>query len=354
MRIAIPDKFTPGLGALGVVNHRRIILADKELDSSQEQSTNLNISISCPFCAGPVNYISGSKACQCRNCGQFIKIVLTGGIFSYRWNPHSSDLLKIARSNISNLLNGESYRILDEDGLYIPVWRASGRIIGWISGRFKIKTVPYVVQTGDGSSQTYFRKEGGDLVKRIVDTNSTIHYVDNSFIREHYQSLDFDQLEKNFNLGLFDEDKMNKFGKIFFPEKNSDEALRIFRQKLQEKITSNYNQDDYDYLHISLEVINYNLCIIFHPVYLVRFASERQEGMVLVDGVDLKVFGRTVKPIDKVIPKPMMKSLLESSLTSLVSFASGFLITRGSWMSFLGLIGLGLIAGYLVKDYYGS
>jgi len=166
--------------------------------------------------------------------------------------------------------------------------------------------------------------------------------------------LKFSELEENFSLSLFDEEKMRKFGKIFFPEKTIERAVDLFKEQLKIRAVGLYEKKDFDYLYLNLDVISYNLCLIFHPVYLVRFVSENFEGFIVIDCVKKTVFGRKMNKKERTVKKTRTKKIISNSILGILTFINAFLSTRGSILSLIGIVGLAVILGYIFREYYGN
>lgn len=314
----------------------------------------MNVSISCPSCASPVSYATGNKVCRCLSCGTVLKILLTGGIFSYRKEIQESILEKAVKTSLNEFCQNNDYRIIDRDVIFLPIWRAEGRVTGWVSGKVNKKRTPYSVEDGKGNKRVLFRTEGGEVLRRIIDVPLTFFDVDNAFFREYFPSVDLFSGVRGDNLLLFDENKMKDSGKIYFPEKEIEEAKAVFIKKMKETALSYWDAKKFDFFRSVSEVLNFNLTLIFYPVLLVRFVVPKREGFVIIDCTTGKTAGRKMTAVKSGEENFLAKKGFFCLASSVVGYVAGILISRGGFFAGAGIFLALLGAVFLFRKNYGD
>ncbi|MBN1150899.1 hypothetical protein JXA84_06750 [candidate division WOR-3 bacterium] len=309
----------------------------------------MNISISCPSCSSPVPYNTGDKVCKCKACGTVIKIILTGGIFTYRKDIAPLAVEK-AQNDLKEEYSLENIRIIDRDTIFVPIWMGWSKVSGWVSGKISRKTIPVQIKEAKGESKTVSRTEGGEILRRIIDFPGSIVDIDNSFFREYFPSADLSFIEKD--LLLFDEDKMKKTGMIFFPEKDIDDAKNLFVKKMKEAALSNWEKDKFDFFSASAEVLDFNLSLIFLPVILIRFITDKRQGFYIIDCTNGKTVGKKTETLKS-------ESFIKEkgffvSLTVLTGFVTGILVSGGILFKSIGILAALVFVALLFRKNYGD
>jgi len=184
-----------------------------------------------------------------------------------------------------------------------------------------------------------------------MDTPTFIYFVDNNFFREFFPSMDLVDLEKKKSLRLFDEDKMRKFGKIYFPEKSADEALELFQNRLIKQTDDLYVEDEFEYLFKNLGLVSYRLTLLFLPIKLIRFATATSEGLVIIDAVTGKTIGRKVTDTGKKKKSTNLNKYIIRSIIIIGTFFSSLLLLKKGILSLIGLLILAGVIVLLFKEF---
>lgn len=314
----------------------------------------MSVSVSCPSCASPVSYLTGNKTCTCKSCGKSLKIILTGGIFSYKREVRTPVIDRALDLAVSQSAPETNHKVIDKDLIFVPVWKASGRAVGWVSGKTTKKSIPYSVDDGQGNKKVLFRTEGGEISRRIIDSPFTFFDVDNSFFKEYFPSVDTLFGDSDEGLSLFDEEKMKKFGKIFFPEKEIEETREIFRKKMKEAALSSWDSSKFSFFSSSVEIINFNLGLIFYPVLLARFLTSKHEGLVIIDCSTGKPVGRKITPVRHKKENFLSQKGFFSLAASLAGFIAGAMISRGGVFAGAGVFAAVLTFIFIFRKNYGN
>ncbi|MBN1620715.1 hypothetical protein JW890_08325 [candidate division WOR-3 bacterium] len=314
----------------------------------------MSVSVSCPSCASPVSYLTGNKTCTCNSCGKSLKIILTGGIFSYRKNIRTPVIDRALDLAVSDSAPETSYKVIDKDVIFVPVWKASGRAVGWVSGKTLKKKIPYSVDDRQGNKRVLFRTEGGEISRRIIDSPFTFFDVDNTFFKEFFPSVDTLFADSDEGLSLFDEEKMKKSGKIYFPEKEIEEAREIFRKKMKDSALASWDPSKYSFFSSSVEIINFNLGLIFYPVLLARFLTSKYEGLVIIDCSTGKPVGRKITPVRHKKENFLSQKGLFSLAVSLAGFLAGAMISWGGIFAGAGVFAAILSFIFIFRKNYGN
>ncbi len=231
---------------------------------AKEHTQGLN----CPSCGGLVPVAEGLRIVQCPFCDQ--RSLVKGEQGVRRWQVSREIGREAAMESAKGFFSGfdkardlkKSARIRDVFGVYLPYWRVSSFVSGWIFGRVK---------------------SGNDRTKPVeIAIAEQMHWndaaVDVSEFGVHRVSIDERKLEP------VDADWLYSAAMVFEPTESRTEALaeaeKHFRQRCQRKrrLKAKY----FEKLHL----LRTQLSLVYYPLWVVRYNYRNRNYQVVVDGVD--------------------------------------------------------------------
>ena len=278
------------------------------------------ISYLCPKCGAGVKFSEEDRVIKCFHCGMNFLPTHSEGIERYYFKPQ----IKNPQRKIESLLrkngfNKSDYRIIDIDKLFIPVWRGSGQVTGWIAGLSPIKIIVYTeaitVPNGRQITVKRRRREGGIPLKKLMRIEkeilfNAVKFQDIRWRNEEVLNADYGKLFR-----VYDEKKMVIWGKIITPDVSPQTKKKEINSKFINSSVSLYN--GYDPLRHRLKVIGQRIFLYYFPVILIKVKLQKKIVSLTVNGLSGKITSNTL--LKKGNAPKRKKSLLLDILTILTS-----------------------------------
>jgi len=290
------------------------------------------VSILCPKCGGAVDFHEEDRVIQCSHCGMNFIPVHSEGIERYYFKPQ----IKNPETRIETYLKGKGckkneYKILDTDKFYVPHWRSTGQITGWIAGLSPLKTVEYHDTTSapDGRTVTVTRRrqEGGIPLKKLLRIEKQILKDAVKFPDIRLSVKEVTKVEYAAFLKLFDEPKMSQWGKILTP----DIPPRIEKKNIENKFIKSSTMLYIDYnpfLH-RLKVVGNRVFLYYFPVILYKVKINDEIVSVTLNCISGKITAnKLIKPKEK--PRNKIPLLLNILVLFLASLLTASLLRTGN------------------------
>jgi hypothetical protein len=232
-----------------------------------EQTQGLN----CPSCGGIVAVPEGVRIVQCPFCDQ--RSLVQGEQGVRRWQAPRGIGREAAIESTIGFFSGldkafglkKRARIREVLGVYLPYWRVSSFVSGWMFGRVK-----------SGSDST---RPAEAAIAEEMHWNDAA--VDVSEFGVHRVSINEKDLEP------FDADRLHSEAMIFEPTESRPEALaeaeEHFRHRCRRK--SRLKATFFAKLHL----LRTQLSLIYYPLWVVRYEYHNRSYQVVVDGVNGRV-----------------------------------------------------------------
>jgi hypothetical protein len=282
------------------------------------------ISIVCPKCGAGVNYYEKDRVIHCSHCGKNFIALHSDGIERYYYQPQIRKPEKKVVQFLTDKGYGRSeYIILDEDRFFIPVWKGSGQLTGWISGLSprKLVTKEEWVSTGDGRRVAVRRKkmEGGIPLKKLMKLEKETllkgaNFPDIRWRKEEITNKNYVNFQRIYN-----SESMKKWGKIITPDTSPGPQKKKIMSKFIASTLSLYA--DYKPLYHRLKVIGQRTFLYYFPVALYKIKISDRIVFLTVNGMDGKVTSDTILE-KKAEPKFKRKLSLDMLLIFIASFLS--------------------------------
>lgn len=290
------------------------------------------ISAVCPKCGAAVNYYEKDRVIHCRHCRENFLPLHTDGIERYYYQPQVRKPEKKVVQFLTNKGYGRSeYKIIDEDRFFIPVWKGTGQLTGWISGLSprKMVTKEEWVSAGDGRRVTVKRKkmEGGIPLKKLMKLEKEIvlrgaNFPDIRWREDEIKNKNYTNFQR-----IYDNEAMKKWGKVITPDISPAPQKKKIVYKFIETSLSLYA--DYKPLHHRLKVIGQRTFLYYFPVTLFKIKILDRIIFLTVNGIDGRVTSDTIlmKKTESKIKRMLTLNML---LIFLASFLSSSLFHTGS------------------------
>lgn len=293
------------------------------------------VSILCPKCGAAVSFHEEDRVIQCSHCGMNFLPVHSEGIERYYFKPQTKKPeTKIETYLRSKGFEKKEYKILDIDKFYIPYWRSTGQVTGWIAGLSPLKTVEYhdTASAPDGRTITVTRRrqEGGIPLKKLLRIEKQILKEAVKFPGIRLSVEEVTKAEYAPFLKLFDEAKMSDWGKILTP----DVPPRIEKKNIENKFikSSTMLYIDYNPLLHRLKVVGNRVFLYYFPVILFKVKVNDEIVSVTLNCLSGKITtNKLVKPKEKPGNKiPLLPNILILFLASLLI---AFLLRTGNFIA---------------------
>jgi hypothetical protein len=228
-----------------------------------EQTQGLN----CPSCGGIVPVPEGVRIVQCPFCEQ--RSLVQGERGVRRWQAPRRIGRDTAIGSAQGFFSGinkafdlrKSARIREVFGVYLPYWRVSSFVAGWMLGR---------VRAGKDSTKP-----------AEVEVAEEMHWndaaVDVSEFGVHRVSIRQQDLEP------VDPERLNREAMVFEPTESRTEALAEaeahfrYRCRRKSKLKTTFLE--------KLHLLRTQLSLVYYPLWVVRYEYRKRSYQVVVDGV---------------------------------------------------------------------
>jgi hypothetical protein len=230
---------------------------------TMEQTQGLN----CPSCGGVVQVPEGLRIVQCPYCDQ--RTLVQGERGVYRWQVPRRINREGAVKSVKGFFSGikkatdlrKEARLREVFLVYLPYWRVSAFVAGWMFGRVKA---------------------GEDKTKPIeVEVMEDMHWndaaVDVSEFGMHRVSISKKDLEP------YDAERLHGEGMVFEPSESRTEALAeaeehfVHRGRRKKKLKTKF----FEKFHL----LRPQLSLVYYPLWVARYEYRKRNYQVVVDGV---------------------------------------------------------------------
>jgi hypothetical protein len=232
-----------------------------------QQTQGLN----CPNCGGIVAVPEGVRIVQCPFCDQ--RSLLQGEQGVRRWQTPRKIGREAAVNSATGFFSGldkaldlkRKARIREVFGVYLPYWRVSSFVSGWLFGR---------VKSGDD-----------DTKPAEAEIAEEMHWNDAAVDVSEFGVQQVSINDKD--LVPFDSDRLHSEAMVFDPTESRTEALAEaeahFRDRCrrQSKFKTTYSE--------KLHLLRTRLSLVYYPLWAVRYEYHNRRYQVVVDGVSGRV-----------------------------------------------------------------
>jgi len=290
------------------------------------------VSILCPKCGAAVNFHEEDRVIKCQHCNTNFIPVHRKGIEAYYFKPQ----IKRPEVKIDSFLRNKGfskkeYKILDTDRFFVPKWRATGHVTGWVAGLSPLKTVKYsdnaTAPNGRTVTVTRTRQEGGLPLKKLLKIEKQ---VSRDAIRFPDIRLNVEEVTKpeySPFLRLFDEQEMSKWGKILTPDTPPSIKKRNVKNAFIKSSIALYI--DYNPFVHRLKVIGERIFLYYFPVTLFKIKLGNEIISLTVNELSGKLTSnKLVKAVEE--PKKKFPLLLRTFIVLLASLFSTSLVKIGT------------------------
>jgi hypothetical protein len=288
-------------------------------------------SILCPKCGAAVSFFEEDRVIRCDHCTMHFIPDHSQGVERYYFKHQIRDpLSQVHRLLLKKGFGRDTYRIVDVDTFFFPVWRGNGQITGWIAGLSPFKTYEYTetVRTPTGGQVTMKQKrqEGGIPLKKLIRIEKDMLFrgVKREDLRWRSEEV-MDDAYATF-LKVYDQEEMTKWGKIFTPDSAPHIKRKEIKHRFIESVRSMYL--GYDPLHDRLKVIGERLYLYYFPLALVKVMLNGKLVFLTVNGITGNISSNV--PLEKTTkhmrrkPHPLLDTLIV--LLSAILASSLFII----------------------------
>lgn len=299
------------------------------------------ISILCPKCGAGVQFCEEDRVIKCLHCGMNFIPVHSEGIERYYLKPQ----VKNPQTRVKNYLKNRgfkknNYRIVDTDKFFIPVWKGTGQVTGWISGLSPRKTVVYTetVTAPNGRQITVKRKreEGGIPLKKLMKIEKEVLFNALKFPDIRCRKEEVIKDEYAAFLRVYDEQRMTRWGKIVTPDVSPQLEKKEIKTRFIQSSLSSYI--DYEPLRHRLKVMGQRVFLYYFPVTLIKVKLDNQLISLTVNGLSGKVTSNTLLRKESATKRKRILFLdtMVIFLSSLLS--ASFIHTKSSFPKQIGII----------------
>jgi len=233
----------------------------------KERTQGLN----CPSCGGVVPVPEGVRVVACPFCDQ--RSLVQGERGVRRWQvccrisrEDAIQSVKGFHSGINKALDLRSKSQLSEVFLvYLPYWRVSATVAGWMFGRVKAgkdKTKPAEVE----------------ILKEMHWNDAA---VDVSEFGVHRVTISKQDLEP------FDPDRLQSQAMVFDPTESAVEALAEAREHFLQRARG--EKKLIKTFFAKFHLLRTETALVYHPLWIARYAYRKRSYQVVVDGVSGQV-----------------------------------------------------------------
>jgi len=299
------------------------------------------VSVLCPKCGAGVNFYEKDRVIKCHHCNTNFIPIHSEGVERYYFEAFvRNPQIKVQHFLKQKEFKRNEYKIVDIDHFFIPVWKAIGQVTGWISGLSPRKTVLYTeMVTGPNGTQIPIKRKretGGIPLKKLMRMDkemllNAVHFPDLRWSKEEVSKVEYSS-----SLEVYNEEKMNKWGKILTPDLSPKlEKKQLLRRFIKSALSLYIN---YEPLKQRLKVIGLRVFLYYFPVSLFKVELNNQLICLTVNGVSGKV---TTNKIFKkeFIPKRKKNFLSDILLIMASSFIStSLIVTKNPTFAQIGIV----------------
>jgi DNA-directed RNA polymerase subunit RPC12/RpoP len=229
--------------------------------------------LSCPSCGGELNITEGIKTFNCKYCNSLLVVKGTTGSVKY-YVPRKINKNTAIKNTFEWLGSGFNKArklkklsvVTDAFPIYVPFWRVSADVVGWIFGKEK-KT--------DSKGNTTYEDVEKEIKKSYDRTYPACNISELGVKRvnltgDEILPVDFEILQQDsmlFNIISSESD-------IF------DYALKNFTDLARSEI------DLYEVTFEHYDLVRKKISIIYYPLWVVRYVFANRIYQVVVDGED--------------------------------------------------------------------
>jgi DNA-directed RNA polymerase subunit RPC12/RpoP len=294
----------------------------------------ISIGLSCPACGGAISVVEGENTIVCPYCGSTLYIEGDNGVSTLAFkNQLTRD--KVVQSSQGWWRRGWKARDLGRVGkitevypIYLPFWRSSTRVAGWICGY---------------EERRHTDSKGNVRTERVPKEVMVLQDYPFSEIASDPGDLGIRTL-RNFSgeTGFADFDLIPTFESTT----SKDDAVSHAEADALKRARSGARVP-----HVTMErlhVFPKHLTLVYYPVWVVRYEYRDRMYMATVDGVTGSVLsGRA--PGD-----PLFQSLAITAGTSVGGLiaAAGIFFAQSSVEVFVGGLAVGLGVLYLTYRFF--
>ena len=228
--------------------------------------------IACPSCGGALTLTEGLRTFNCKYCGSLLMIKGENGTVKYsvpRKIKRDESIAKAYNWLGSGLAKAKGLKtkskITDAFPVYIPYWRISADVVGWVFGREK--TASYTSNTSEykdvekkiqcSFDRTYAASDVAELgVKQVNLSGDELH------------SLDFETLQQD--------------GMVFNVVSSESDALEHAKGDFIVNAKDTAKVDDVSFEHYDL--VRESVSIVYYPLWVIRYSFANRVYQVVVDG----------------------------------------------------------------------
>lgn len=287
------------------------------------------MSVLCSQCGAAVPFSEEDRVIECPHCTICFIPDHAQGVARYYFEPRMEDPSSaLHRFLLERGFARDSYEIIDVDKCFVPVWRGTGQVIGWIAGLSPFKTFEYTetVATPSGGRVAMKRKrrEGGIPLKKLVRIEKDMRFTgvrrqDLKWRGEEVMNEDYAPF-----IRVYDQEEMAKWGNIFTPDSAPHVKRKEIRRRFIESVRSMYL--GYDPLYDRLKVIGERLFLYYFPVALLKATINGKLLLFTVNGMTGRI--TTDASLEKKIKKKHLPHLVRDTLMVLLaSLAASYLFT---------------------------
>lgn len=250
------------------------------------------IALTCPACGGNASLTEGARVVHCRFCDQKSLASSPLGYPTLYLPPKISqeEARLIAEKYIppqAKLSDQPPAPPLFQQAqlLWVPFWRAQGRLIGWVSGQAPVKeeVIEEYVENGQGGG--HMRKKiiqaGGEPLKKML-----VHLQEYTFPAAEVKELGVLRLlweQKTLNFLPFKPEAENK-GQFISPGINLLRARREAENIFLKRVLTPY-RDYTDFFH-RLKLLPVQMTLFYYPLWLVKGMHEGNFIRRVIDATD--------------------------------------------------------------------
>lgn len=229
--------------------------------------------LSCPSCGGELNIAEGIRTLNCKYCNSLLVVKGSSGSIKY-YVPRKIDKNIAIRNTFEWLGSGFNKArklktlsiVTDAFPIYVPFWRVSADVVGWIFGKER-KT--------DSKGNTYYEDVEREIKTSYDKTYPACNISELGVKRvnltgDEILPVDFEILQQDsmlFNIISSESD-------IF------DYALKGFSEQTRSEINL------YEVTFEHYDLVRKKISIIYYPLWVVRYVFANRIYQVVVDGED--------------------------------------------------------------------
>ncbi len=233
--------------------------------------------ISCPSCGGTLDLGEGMTTIRCRYCDVSLLVRGDHGVLKYHQvrRIDGSRAMAAASRWFRGLDKARDLRRLasfeDPFLIYLPFWRVSGKVVGWILGN---EVRREVVKQGD---HTHVRTKKVPVERQVM---KAYVWTDAACDVSEFGVQTIDMPSPDFE--VYDRQGMQEEGMIFEPTEASSEAVGQAREKMSAWARKSVKVDEVTFE--KMNVIDVRTSIVYYPLWVLRYGYRGRTYQMLVDG----------------------------------------------------------------------